>query len=97
MRSGSGAVAAGRSGFFGFHYGGEVAVRRRVSAADLQNGSWSHFSVPPCGAVAVWRQLASTPLKNRSRFIHIKYPIDIKYLLIFSINLRALRFHGMLG
>ena len=23
------------------------------------NGSWSHFSVPPRGAVAVWRQLAS--------------------------------------
>ena len=55
-----------------FHYGGAVAVRRRASAADPQNGSWSHFSVPPCGAVAVWRQLASTLLKYRSRYIDIK-------------------------
>ena len=34
---------------------GGCRCRRRVR----RNGSWSHFSVPPCAAVAVWRHLSS--------------------------------------
>ena len=37
-----------------------------------RNGSWSHFSVPPWGAVAVLRQLVLRLLKYRSRDVDIK-------------------------
>ena len=51
---------------------GSEAVRRRVSAAGPQEWALEPFSAPPCGAVAVWRQMASSLLKHR------RYGIDIK-------------------
>ena len=47
--------------------GAEAGVRGRYAEWVLEP-----FSAPPCGAVAVWRQLASTHLKYRSRYIDIK-------------------------
>ena len=79
-RSGSGAVIAVRSGFLGHSVfmvcvstmagrsRGGGGCPRRVR----RNGSWGHFSAPPCEAVAVWRQLSSSLLKYRSCDIDIK-------------------------
>ena len=75
-----GAVTAVRSGFLGYSVFilcvSTTAGRRRDGGwcprQVGRNGSWSHSSVPPRGAVAVWRQLAPSPLKYRSRAIDIK-------------------------
>ena len=37
-----------------------------------RNGPWGHFSVSPCGSVAVWWHLASNYFKYRRRDIDIK-------------------------
>ena len=75
-----GAVTAVRGGFLGYSIFmlcvSTRAGRRRDGGGCprrvRRNGSWSHFSVPPSGAVAVLRQLVSRLLKFRSRDIDIK-------------------------
>ena len=75
-----GAVTTVRSGFWGnsvFMLCVSTTAGRRRDGIGCprrvrRNGSWSHFSVPPCGAVVVLRQLVVRLLKYRSRDIDIK-------------------------
>ena len=75
-----GAVTTARSGFLAYSVFmlcvSTTAGRRRDGGRCprrvRRNGSWSHFSVPPWGAVAVLRQLVLRLLKYWSRDVDIK-------------------------
>ena len=81
-RSDSGAVAAVRSGFLGCSlfmlFVSTTAGRRRGGGGCplrvRRNGSWSYFSVPPCGAVAVWRQLGSSLFIIKAAILILEIP-----------------------
>ena len=82
-----GAVTAVRNGFLGHSIfmlcvsttAGRLRDGGGCPRRVRRNGFRSHFSAPPCGAVAVWRQLAPSVLKYRSCDIDINDdPIALK-------------------
>ena len=75
-----GAVAVVRSGllgYSGFRSCVSTTAKRRRDGGGYpprvrRNGSWSHFSVPLCGAVAVGRQLASSLFSIEAAILILK-------------------------